>query len=80
MREHWGSRSGFILAAVFLGNIWRFAYVADENDRGANLSAARRLSVTGPKASEAGQVVQQVSGERWPRDPGPCPLRRSPSA
>ncbi len=35
MREEWGSRTGFILAtigaAVGLGNIWRFAYVAGEN-------------------------------------------------
>lgn len=35
MREQWGSRTGFILAtigaAVGLGNIWRFAYVAGEN-------------------------------------------------
>lgn len=35
MREQWGSRAGFILAtigaAVGLGNIWRFAYVAGEN-------------------------------------------------
>lgn len=35
MREQWGSRAGFILAtigaAVGLGNIWRFAYIAGEN-------------------------------------------------
>ncbi|MCC7427311.1 MAG: sodium-dependent transporter [Alphaproteobacteria bacterium] len=35
MREEWGSRAGFILAtigaAVGLGNIWRFAYIAGEN-------------------------------------------------
>jgi neurotransmitter:Na+ symporter, NSS family len=35
MREQWGSRTGFILAtigaAVGLGNIWRFAYIAGEN-------------------------------------------------
>jgi NSS family neurotransmitter:Na+ symporter len=35
MQEQWGSRAGFILAtigaAVGLGNIWRFAYVAGEN-------------------------------------------------
>ena len=34
-REQWGSRRGFILAtigaAVGLGNIWRFSYVAGEN-------------------------------------------------
>ena len=34
-REQWASRSGFILAtigaAVGLGNIWRFSYVAGEN-------------------------------------------------
>ena len=34
-REQWGSRPGFILAtigaAVGLGNIWRFSYVAGEN-------------------------------------------------
>lgn len=33
--EHWGSRYGFLLAAVGsaagLGNIWRFSYVAGEN-------------------------------------------------
>lgn len=34
-REQWGSRQGFVLAtigaAVGLGNIWRFSYVAGEN-------------------------------------------------
>jgi NSS family neurotransmitter:Na+ symporter len=34
-REHWSSRSGFILAAigsaVGLGNMWRFSYLAAEN-------------------------------------------------
>ncbi|WP_198375957.1 sodium-dependent transporter [Neoroseomonas rubea] len=43
MREQWGSRSGLILAAigaaVGLGNIWRFAYVAGENGGGAFLLA-----------------------------------------
>ena len=33
--EHWGSRYGFLLAAIGsaagLGNIWRFSYVAGEN-------------------------------------------------
>lgn len=35
VREQWGSRAGFIVAtigaAVGLGNIWRFAYIAGEN-------------------------------------------------
>lgn len=41
MVEQWKSRSGFILAtigaAVGLGNIWRFAYVAGENGGGVFL-------------------------------------------
>lgn len=38
-REQWGTRAGFILAAVGsaigLGNIWRFPYIAYENGGGA---------------------------------------------
>ena len=40
-REQWGTRLGFILAAlgsaVGLGNIWRFSYVAGENGGAAFL-------------------------------------------
>ncbi len=38
-REYWGSRTGFILAAtgsaVGLGNLWKFPYIAFENNGGA---------------------------------------------
>ncbi len=30
-REIWGSRLGFLMAAVGLGNIWRFTYIMGEN-------------------------------------------------
>ena len=40
-REQWGSHSGFVLstigAAVGIGNIWRFSYVAEENGGAAFL-------------------------------------------
>ncbi|MCK4934131.1 MAG: sodium-dependent transporter, partial [Simkaniaceae bacterium] len=39
IREHWGSRLGFILAAagsaIGLGSLWRFPYVAGQNGGGA---------------------------------------------
>lgn len=43
-RDQWGSRAGFILAAigsaVGLGNVWRYPYVAYENGGGAGLPFA----------------------------------------
>ncbi len=38
-RDHWSSRAGFVLAAagsaIGLGNLWKFPYIAWENDGGA---------------------------------------------
>jgi NSS family neurotransmitter:Na+ symporter len=40
-RGHWGSRIGFVLAAagsaVGLGNVWKFPYMAAENEGAAFL-------------------------------------------
>ena len=39
LREHWGSRLGFIMAAsgsaVGLGNLWKFPYITYDNDGGS---------------------------------------------
>ena len=40
-REQWGSRVGFVLAAIGsaigLGNVWRFSYMAHQHGGGAFL-------------------------------------------
>lgn len=75
-REQWGSRAGFLLAAigsaVGLGNIWRFPYVAYDNGGGAFLVPYLIALLT---AGIPLLVLEYTLGHRF-RGSAPLALRR----
>ena len=81
-RDHWSSRTGFVLAAagsaVGLGNLWKFPYIAWENDGGAfvliylfcilivglPIMIAEILLGRGSQTSAVGAFKKMI-GKRW---------------
>jgi NSS family neurotransmitter:Na+ symporter len=75
-REQWGSRAGFVIAAVGsaigLGNIWRFPYVAYSNGGGAFIVPYLVALLT---AGLPLLVLEYIIGHRF-RGSAPAALRR----